>query len=41
MEAIYIQKEKVKVKVNLPYVEVAGEKLRRILRSHTKIAFYT
>ena len=37
-----IQKEEVRMSINLPYVEGTSEKLRRILRSHKiRSTFYT
>ena len=34
MQATNIQQEKIRMSINLPYVEGTSEKLRRILRSH-------
>ena len=41
-QAADIQEEEIKMSINLPYVEGASEKLRRILRSHNiRSTFYT
>ena len=41
-QATGIQEEKIRMSINLPYVEGTSEKLRRILRSHkTRSTFYT
>ena len=41
-QATAIQEEKIRISINLPYVEGTSEKLRRILRSHKIIStFYT
>ena len=41
-QATYIQQKKIRMGINLPYVEGTSEKLRRILRSHKiRLTFYT
>ena len=42
MQATDIQNEKIKISINLPYIEGASEKLWRIFRCHKKRStFYT
>ena len=42
MQATDVQKEEIRININLPYVDGTSEKLRRILRSHKiRSIFYT